>query len=140
MFKPVFCADFWCAKICADFCAHFCADFWSADFAQIMQILGAQIFAAFRADFPQIFVRRFGVLKIGVPESRKNAQKICGKNLWRPMALPGRGSPFHLCFLEQTASHTIAARPTYSRRACDRPPSHLWAERHAWICSKIFRK
>ena len=92
----------------------------------------------FRADFPQIFLRRFnfGISKKGVPESRKNAQKICGV----PMALPGRGTPFHLCFIELTACHTIAARPTHSRRACERPPWHLWAERDAWICSKIFQK
>ena len=51
MFKPVFCADFWCADFgahfwCADFCALFCADFWCADFAPIF----AQIFRRFFFD------------------------------------------------------------------------------------------
>ena len=57
---PGFCADFWCADVCThvwclDFCACFCAD------------------------FPQISLRCLGTWKIGVPASRKNAKKICGK-------------------------------------------------------------
>ena len=74
IFAPIF-AQIFGAQI---FCADFCSDFWCADFC-----------ADFRADFPQIFLRRFGALKIGVPESRKNAQKICGKIFGVPMALPG---------------------------------------------------
>ena len=93
MLKPVFCADFWCADFCAhfcalfwcaDFCAHFCADLWCADFC-----------AHFCAHFPQIFLRRFGAWKIGVPESRKNAQKMRGKIRGVRMALLG-GAPHSL--------------------------------------------
>ena len=142
MFKPVFCAAFWCADFCADFCAHFCADFRCADFCAdfCAEFWCTDFCADFRSDFPQIFLRRFGALKIGVPESRKNAQKICGKICGVSMALQGRGFPIPSLLLEQTARDTIAARPTYSRRACEHPPWHLWAERHAWICSKIFQK
>ena len=74
IFAPIF-AQIFGVQI---FCADFFSDFWCADFC-----------ADFRADFPQIFLRRFGALKIGVPESRKNAQKICGKICGVPMALPG---------------------------------------------------
>ena len=55
------------------FCAHFCADFWCADFAPIFaQTFGAQIFA--RRLAPEVL--------IGVPESRKNAQKMRGESEW----------------------------------------------------------
>ena len=66
-----FYADFGCADSCADFGAQIFA-----------QILGAQTFA-------QIFRRFTGARKIGVPESRKNVQRICGKICGVPMALPG---------------------------------------------------
>ena len=91
------------------------------------QILGAQIFAPIFAQifgaqiFAPIFAQIWRLKKIGVPESRKNAQKIRGKICGRPNGPARGGTPFHLRFLEQTARHTIAARPTYSRRACERP-------------------
>ena len=81
----------------------------------------ADVSADFCADFPQIFLRSFGTLKIGVSESRKNAHKICGKICGIPTACPGEGSPLHLCCLEKTASHTIAARRKQSRGACECP-------------------
>ena len=122
MFKPVFCADFWCADFCADFCAHLYADFWCADLC-----------ADFRADF--------GALKIGVPESCKNAQKICGKICGVPMAMPrGVAHSVSAFSSRQHVAQSPPGRPTYSRRACERPPWHFWAERHAWICSKTLRK
>ena len=115
MFKPVFCADFWCADFCAhfcahfrcaDFCAHFCADFWCADFC-------AQFCAHFCAHFPQIFLRRFGAWKIGVPESRKNAQKMRGKMRGIRMALLG-GAPHSLsaCSSRQYATQPPLGRHT----------------------------
>ena len=115
MFKPVFCADFWCADFCAhfcahfwcaDFCAHFCADFWCADFC-------AQFCAHFCAHFPQIFLRRFGAWKIGVPESRKNAQKMRGKMRGIRMALLG-GEPHSLsaCSSRQYATQPPLGRHT----------------------------
>ena len=113
----------------ADFCAHFCTDIWCADSC-------ADFWCE---DFPQTFC--FDVLalkKTGVPESRKHAHKISGRICGVPVALPG-GYLFHLRFLEQTARHTITARPTHSRRACERSLWHLWAERHACICSKTFQ-
>ena len=57
-----------------------CADFWCAM---------RRFFAYFRADFPQIFLRGFGALKIGVPESRKNADKICRKSAASQRPVPG---------------------------------------------------
>ena len=77
MFKPVFCADVWCADFCADFCAHVYVDFWCAAFC-----------ADFCADFTQIFLRRFGASKIGVPESRKSAEKSAASQWpWVPYSI-----------------------------------------------------
>ena len=50
-----------------------------------------QIFGVQCADFPQIFLRRFGASEIGVPESRKIAHKISRKICCVPTACPGRG-------------------------------------------------
>ena len=63
--KPVFCAEFWCADFAQIFAPIFAQIFGAQIFAQIF---GAQIFA-------QIFLRRFGALKIGVPESRKKMHR-----------------------------------------------------------------
>ena len=112
-----FCADFGALIYAQIFAQIFCADFRAQIFAQIF---GAQC-ADFSADFPQIFLRSFGALKIGVPESRKNAHKICGKICGVPTACPGDGSPLHLCCLEKGASHTIAARRKQSRGPCECP-------------------
>ena len=133
MFKPVFWADFWCA----DFCAHSCADFWCADFLHpfCADVWCADFCADFRADFSSTFWR----LKNRCSRVTQKCAENLRKNLRRPNGpCQGGGTPFHLCFLEQTARHTIAASPTYSRRACERPPWHLWAERHASICSRFF--
>ena len=65
---------FLCSSFCADVLgADFCTEFCCADLC---------------ADSPQIFLRRFGTLKPGVPETRKNAHKICSKLSGVPMALP----------------------------------------------------
>ena len=61
MFKPIF-----CVLLVRSFCAHFCEDFRCAD-------IGAQIFVQ---KFRRFF---FDVFAIGVPESRKNEQKFCGR-------------------------------------------------------------
>ena len=66
------------------FLRPFLLRFWCADFC-----------AHFRADFPQIFLRSFGACKIGVPESRKNAQKMRRKIRGVRMALL-RGAPHSL--------------------------------------------
>ena len=86
------------------------------------QILGAQIAQILTQTFGAQIFRRFGAWKIGIPESRKKCAENLRKNLRRPNGpARGGGGPFHLLFLEQTARHTIAARPTYSRRACEGP-------------------
>ena len=69
MFKPFFCADFWCADFCADSCTHFCVDFWVRRF--LCRFFAAQILCRFSRGFSADF-RRFGSLKIGVPGSRQN--------------------------------------------------------------------
>ena len=88
MSKPVFYADFWCA----DFCAHFCTDFWCADYC-----------THFCADFSSTFWR--------LKHRCSRVTQKCTENLRKKT--PG-GTPFHRRFenLEQTARHTIAARPT----------------------------
>ena len=78
------------------------------------QILGAQIFAQIQVLGAQIFLRRLAIEKWVCAENLR-------KNLRRPHGPVPGGTPFHLRFLEQTARHTIAARPTYSRRACEGP-------------------
>ena len=103
MFKPVFCADFLVRRFLRPI---------------FTQTFGSQIFVLI---FRRFFFNILALAKIGVPESRKNAQKICGKICGVRMAPLGGGTPFHVRFLEQTARHTTAARPTYSRRACERP-------------------
>ena len=113
-FSLVFCADFWCA----DFCAHFLLRRFSVHRSS--------------EDLSSTFL----CLKKGVPESRKNEHQIRGKNLPKSNGPARVGILFHLRFLEQTAPHTIAAKPMYSRRACERLWWHLWAERHACFCSK----
>ena len=87
IFGTVFCADFGAliyeqifARIfCADFVCRFLRRFFVCNVQILAQIL-AQIFA-------QTFLRRSGASEIGVPESRKNARKICGKT----RACPERG-------------------------------------------------
>ena len=135
---------FW-YNFCADFGALICAQIFLRRFcAQILRRFSLRRFLVlntdFCADFPHIFLWSSGVLKIGVPESRKNAHKICGKICGVPTACPEEGSPLHLCCLEKTASHTIAARRKKSRGACECPSKHLGAQRPAFICSRIFQK
>ena len=76
-------------KECSNRCSAqiFGAQIFAPIFAQIFAQILAQIFA----DFPQMFLRHFGALKIGVPESCKNALKISRKICGVPMALPGGG-------------------------------------------------
>ena len=89
----------WWTDLCADFGADFLRRFLCADFCA--QIFGAQCVdfsADFCTDFPRIFLRGFGALKIGVLESRKNVHKIIGKICGVPTACPGSG-PYSICVL-----------------------------------------
>ena len=83
IFGTVFCADFGALIYAQIFAQIFCADFLRR-FLRRFFVRGAQILA-------QIFLRRFGASKIGVPESRKNARKICGKICCVPRACPRTG-------------------------------------------------
>ena len=73
----------------------FCADFWCADFC-----------ADFRADFPQIFLRRFGALKLGVPESCKNAQESAEKSAASQWPWQGGGGVYPIPSLLSRADST----------------------------------
>ena len=125
IFGTHFCADVWCA----DFYADFCTDFWRP-------FLCRCLVCRFSKDFSSTFWR----FKNRCSRATQKCTDNLRKNLRRPNGPARGGTPFHLCFLEQTARRAIAARPLYSRRAYERPRWHLWAERHAWICSKIFPK
>ena len=89
----------------------------------------------FSADFSSTFWR----LKNRCSRVTQKCEENARKNPRRPNGPARGGTLFPLRFLKQTARHTTAARPTYSRRACERPSWHLWAEMHACICSKIFQ-
>ena len=90
----------------------------------------------FSADFSSTFWR----LKNRCSRVTQKCAENARKNPRRPNGPARGGTPFPLRFLKQTACHITAGRPTYSRRACERPSWHLWAEMHACICSKIFQK
>ena len=132
----VFYADFGAQIFAQIFCADFVRRFLRRFFVRDAQII-VQIFAQI---FHRFFLRRSGASKIGVPESRKNARKICGKICCVPRACPGKGPLLHFCCLERTACHTTAARHKQLRRACECPSWHLRAQRPAFVCSKIFQK
>ena len=91
IFTPVlwydFCADFGALIFAQIFCADFCAQI----FAQIFGAQCADSSADFCADFPQIYLQGFGASQMGVPESRKNAHKICRIIRGVPTACAGRG-------------------------------------------------
>ena len=72
----------------------------------------------FSADFSSTFWRS---MKNKCSRVTQKCTENLRKNLRRPKGPARRGTPFRIRFLEQTARHTIAARPTYSRKACERP-------------------
>ena len=71
----------------------------------------------FSADFSSTFWR----LKNRCSRVTQRCAENARKNPRRPNGPARGGTPFPLRFLKQTACHTTAARPTYSRRACERP-------------------
>ena len=88
------------------------------------QIFGAQIFAQIFVQISRRFFFDVSALEKSVFQSHvKMRRKSAEKCVWRPNGpvRGGGGTPFHLRFLKQTARHTIAVRPAYSRRACERP-------------------
>ena len=129
-----------------------CADFGAQLFAQMFgaqifaQILNAQIFALIfdALIFARTLMRRFSSrfflclcgLRTGMQKCAQNLQK----KPRRPSSFARVGTLFRLRFLEQTARHTITARPEYSRKAFEHPLRHHLVQRHACICFKIFQK
>ena len=113
MFKPVFVKIFGAQIFVPIFVQIFGAQMFAPIFTQIF---GAQIFVQIFRRFSSTFWHKKNRCS---RVTRKCAEHL-RKNLRRPNGpARGRGTSFYLRFLEQTARHTIAARPTYSRRACD---------------------
>ena len=87
MFKSISCALIF-VHICStqifstQIFAHFFGQIFCARVQIFLQIFGAQIFC-------RLFLDVLVLNKIGVPESRKNALKLCRKIRGVPMALPG---------------------------------------------------
>ena len=71
----------------------------------------------FSADFSSTFWR----LKNRCSRVTQNCAENARKNARRQNGPARGGTPFPLHLLKQTTRHTTAARPTYSRRACERP-------------------
>ena len=93
IFKPIFCADFWCA----DFCAHFCADCLVRRFLHpfLAQIFGAQIFAPIFAQTFRNFSSTFWRLKNRCSRVTQKCTENARKNPRRPNG-PARGGPHSL--------------------------------------------
>ena len=117
-----------------DFCAQILAQIFAPIFAQIF---GAQILRRFLRRFSADLSLTFWRLKkIGFPESRKDAQKICSV----ATALLGRVHHSISAFLSrQLVTQSPLGPHTQGEQHVsdsERPSWQLWAERHACICSK----
>ena len=85
----------------------------------------------------QIFVPIFSFWRL-----KNMCSRVTQKSAQNLRQTPRRlnvGSPLHVLSLQQTACHTIAARPMHPRRACERPLWHLGATRPAFVCSNILK-
>ena len=114
-----FCADFWCA----DFSAHFLSPFLVRRFLRpfLRRFWVRRFLRPFSRRFSADFSSTFWRLKNRCSRVTQKCAENARKNARSPNGPARGGIPFPLHFLKQTARHTTAARPTYSRRACERP-------------------
>ena len=113
MFKPVFCADFWCAVFCADFCAHFCADFWCADFLRrfLFRFLVRRFLRRFSRRFSADFSSTFWRFKNRCSRVTQKCAENLRKNLRRPDGTARGGGVPHSISAFSSRQHVTQSPP-----------------------------